>query len=102
MVSFYHIYILYAIPIFCVRICYSPLITSHWPLPSPHLHGEGVSVVEGKPDVLQVVGEDHLPRDVVVGQEPVAGEVFALLVSGTCWLRAFYSASADAEVMRSA
>jgi hypothetical protein len=26
-------------------------------LPSPHLHGEGVGVVEGKADVLQVVGE---------------------------------------------
>ena len=43
----------------------------------PHPHGEGVGVIEGESDVLQVVGEGHLPRDIVVGQEPVAGEVLA-------------------------
>ena len=39
---------------------------------TPHLHGEGVGVVEGKSDVLQVVGEGHLLGNKVVDLEAVA------------------------------
>jgi hypothetical protein len=37
-----------------------------------HLHDEGAAAGEGETDALQVVGEGHLPGDIVVGQEPVA------------------------------